>query len=140
MIGDRGATKRPYSLMGIMNRLSLRQKLFGLGLLGVVATVVVALVASRGLSRLTTTAQLLENTVRVQRSQMQADMMHDALHSTVLAAHLKSADAAGLRGGSATTFREEATTNGADLLASAAPYSFDFYIADLMLPQYAHRR
>lgn len=101
-----------------MHRLSLRQKLFGLGLLGVVATVVVALVASRGLSRLTTTAQLLENTVRVQRSQMQADMMHDALRSTVLAARLKAADAAGLRGGSAASFREEATATGAELLAS----------------------
>lgn len=101
-----------------MHRLSLRQKLFGLGLLGVLATVVVAIVASQGLSRLTSTAQLLENTVRVQRSQMQADMMHDALRATVLAARVKAADVAGVSGGNATTLRDEASANGADLLAS----------------------
>ncbi len=101
-----------------MHRLSLRQKLFGLGLLGVVATVIVAIVASQGLSRLTSTAQLLENTVRVQRSQMQADMMHDALRATVLAARVKAADLAGLSGGSGVSLRDEATANGVELLAS----------------------
>jgi methyl-accepting chemotaxis protein len=98
-----------------MNNLTLRTKLFTLALIGAVATLMVSGIAVRGIARLSDTAQALEGSVALQRSQMSADMMHDALNSAVLAARLDAASAAG---GSADGHRKEIASAAAVLLTS----------------------
>lgn len=69
-------------------KLTLRQKLLGLAALGATGTLVVAVVALSGLRQAkTATVELALNT-RAQRSQMDADMMHDAVRADALQALL----------------------------------------------------
>lgn len=98
-----------------MSSLTLRTKLFVLGLMGAVATIIVSGIGIRGLSRLSDTAQQLEGSVGLQRSQMTADMMHDALNSIALAARV---DALEGRRATKATHRTEAQESGRTLLAS----------------------
>lgn len=98
-----------------MSNLSLRTKLFVLGLIGAVATIIVSGIGIRGVSRLSDTAQQLEGSVGLQRSQMTADMMHDALNSIALAARL---DALEGRRAAKAAHEAEAKEYGHTLLTS----------------------
>jgi methyl-accepting chemotaxis protein len=76
----------------------------------------VSTIAYRGLTQLGSAATELNVSVRLQRSQMTADMLHDALHSAVLSAQLDAAKPG--NAGRANDYRLEVTTLGQRLLAS----------------------
>lgn len=67
---------------------SLRQKLIGLAALGAAGTMVTAVVALAGLRLAHTATQELAINTHAQRSQMDADMMHDAVRADALQALL----------------------------------------------------
>jgi methyl-accepting chemotaxis protein len=96
-----------------MKSLSLGTKLLALAMAGVVATIVVAAIGSRGLSALSATSQELERSVVLQRSQMMADMMHDGIRGAVYKALLD----AKTKGVSADD-RRDAADLGKSLLAN----------------------
>lgn len=68
--------------------LSLRSKLHLLALIGALATILVAALGSRGVAEVASAANALQRAVTVQRAQMSADMMHDALNAVVLKARI----------------------------------------------------
>lgn len=100
-----------------MITLSLRTKLFLLGLIGAVATVGVSAIGVRGIIRTRSSTDLLARAVTVQRQQMAADMAHDALRSAVLQSRIDAATP-GLdtsRAAHLTTIRDVATAMHAHL-------------------------
>lgn len=73
-----------------MNKISFRQKLFGLALLGGLAVLVVGMTGYMRLSQMTTAVQSQATNNSTQRAQMNGDMMHDALRADVYAALFES--------------------------------------------------
>ena len=71
---------------------TLRRKLVGLALIGVAGTLVVGAVGVAGLRTGRASADALVSGTRLQRLQMDTDMMHDAVRSDVLAARLATRD------------------------------------------------
>ena len=76
-------------------RWTLRRKLSGLAAVGVVGTLLVAAAGITGLRAGQRSATALVAGTRLQRQQMDVDMMHDAIRADVLAAILATRDADG---------------------------------------------
>ncbi len=70
--------------------MSLRARMFAVALLGAVGTIIVGSVGYLGLNRSLDATQELSSAALIQRDQMEADMMHDAIRSDVYSALLAS--------------------------------------------------
>ncbi|MCC6241965.1 MAG: methyl-accepting chemotaxis protein [Gemmatimonadaceae bacterium] len=98
----------------MLQSLTLSKKLMALGAVGVVATLVAVGAGFYGSSRLAEATVHLDRAVATQRSQMVADMMHDNLRGVAAMARV---EAAAGRQESRGALVEEATTNGARMVA-----------------------
>lgn len=98
-----------------MSNLTLRTKLFTLGLVGALAVLIVGGISLRGMTRLANAAQQQQESVVVQRSYMMAHQMHDALNGVVLSARLH-----GVEGNTSQERKHQTQINdhGVALLAS----------------------
>ncbi len=93
----------------MLSSMSLRARMFAVALLGAVGTVVVGSVGYLGLNRSLTATQDLSTAAVMQRDQMQADMMHDAIRSDVYSALLASNTADSVRANAAVADLSEHT-------------------------------
>ena len=83
--------------------ISLRTRMLGAALLGAIGTIVVASVGYVGLNRSLTATDELSHASVLQRDQMEADMMHDAIRSDVYSALLAGSTSDSVRAKTAAT-------------------------------------
>lgn len=93
---------------------TLSQKLTSLGLMGLLPTLAAGAIGYSGVSRTADAARRLDNAVSTQRSQMHADMMHDALRGLGALARIEAAEG---HPTSARALTAEAHEDGAIMLA-----------------------
>jgi methyl-accepting chemotaxis protein len=107
----------------MFSSLSLRTRMFAVAVLGAIGTIIVGSVGYAGLNRSLSATEELSTAAVMQREQMQADMMHDAIRSDVYSALLASTTADSVRAREAATDLAEHVTEFEGAIASVAASS-----------------